>query len=82
MKPIEVGMLLYPGLTLLDLVGPQTVLAQAANIHLVWKTRDTVITDTGVGINPTATLSECPRDLDVLFVPGGPWPIAAHARSM
>lgn len=71
MKPIEVGMLLYPGLTLLDLIGPQTVLAQAANIHLVWKTRDTVITDTGVGINPTATLSECPLDLDVLFVPGG-----------
>jgi cyclohexyl-isocyanide hydratase len=72
MKPIEVGMLLYPGLTLLDLIGPQTVLAQAANIHLVWKTRETVITDTGVGINPTATLSECPRDLDVLFVPVGP----------
>ncbi len=71
MKPIEVGMLLYPGLTLLDLIGPQTVLAQAANIHLAWKTRDTVITDTGVGINPTATLNECPQDLDVLFVPGG-----------
>lgn len=72
MKPMEVGMLLYPGLTLLDLIGPQTVLAQAANIHLVWKTRDTIITDTGVAVNPTATLSECPQDLDVLFVPGGP----------
>jgi cyclohexyl-isocyanide hydratase len=69
---MEVGMLLYPGLTLLDLIGPQTVLAQAANIHLVWKTRDTIITDTGVAVNPTATLSECPQDLDVLFVPGGP----------
>src|SRR6266446_3994904 len=70
-KPLEVGMLLYPQLTLLDLVGPQTVLANLANIHLVWKTRDIIVTDSGIGIQPTATLSECPKDLDVLFVPGG-----------
>jgi hypothetical protein len=24
-KPLEIGMLLYPGLTLLDLIGPHTV---------------------------------------------------------
>ncbi len=34
----EVAMLLYPGVTLLDLLGPQTVLAHHATPHLVWKT--------------------------------------------
>jgi cyclohexyl-isocyanide hydratase len=76
-KQIEVGMLLYPQLTLLDLIGPQTVLAAHAKIHLVWKTRDMVRTDTGIGIQPDATLAECPKDLDVLFVPGGPGMIPA-----
>lgn len=70
-QPLEVGMLLYPGLTLLDLIGPQVVLARFAKIHLVWKTRETVLDDTGLGIQPTATFSECPQDLDILFVPGG-----------
>lgn len=70
-RRIEVAMLLYPQLTLLDLLGPQTVLSEHANIHLVWKTRDTIQTDTGIEIRPNATLAECPKDLDVLFVPGG-----------
>jgi putative intracellular protease/amidase len=68
---LEVGMLLYPGLTLLDLIGPQTVLSWHANIHLIWKTRDLIYSDTGIGIQPNCTFSECPADLDVLFVPGG-----------
>jgi cyclohexyl-isocyanide hydratase len=69
--PLEVGMLLYPGLTLLDLIGPQTVFAWFANTHLVWKTKDLVVSDAGIGIQPTCTFEHCPRDLDVLFVPGG-----------
>jgi cyclohexyl-isocyanide hydratase len=76
-KQLEVGMLLYPQLTLLDLLGPQTVLSAHAKVHLVWKTRDMIRTDTGIGIQPTATFSECPKDLDVLFVPGGPGMIPA-----
>jgi cyclohexyl-isocyanide hydratase len=74
---IQVGMLLYPQLTLLDLLGPQTVLSGHAEIHLVWKTGDMIWTDTGIGILPTATFDECPKDLDVLFVPGGPGMIPA-----
>jgi len=69
--PLEIAMLLYPGLTLLDLIGPQTVFSWFANIHLVWKTKDLVISDTGIGIQPNATFETCPRELDVLFVPGG-----------
>ena len=68
---LEIGMLLYPGLTLLDLIGPQTVFSWFANIHLVWKTKDFIRSDTGIGIQPTATFETCPRELDVLFVPGG-----------
>ena len=68
---LEIGMLLYPGLTLLDLIGPQTVFSWFANIHLVWKTTDLIETDTGIGIRPSATFETCPRDLDILFVPGG-----------
>jgi cyclohexyl-isocyanide hydratase len=69
--PLEIGMLLYPGLTLLDLIGPQTVFSWFANIHLVWKTMDPVLSDTGIGIQPTCTFGTCPSELDILFVPGG-----------
>jgi cyclohexyl-isocyanide hydratase len=70
-KPLEIGMLLYPGLTLLDLIGPHTVLSSYSKIHLVWTTRDTIFSDSGIGIQPTSTLSDCPADLDILFAPGG-----------
>jgi cyclohexyl-isocyanide hydratase len=52
--PLEIGMLLYPGLTLLDLIGPQTVFSWFANTHLVRKTKDVVRSDTGIGIEPVA----------------------------
>lgn len=70
-KRLEIGMLLYPGLTLLDLIGPATVFSWFSNIHLAWKTKDLIYSDTGIGIQPNCTFETCPRDLDVLFVPGG-----------
>ena len=70
-RPLEVGMLLYPGLTMLDLVGPQTVFAFHGNTHLLWKTLDPVRSDSGVGMVPTTSLADCPNPLDILFVPGG-----------
>lgn len=70
-RPLEIGMLLYPELTLLDLIGPQTVFSWFANTHLAWKTLDPVISDTGIGIQPTCTFESCPSALDILFVPGG-----------
>jgi cyclohexyl-isocyanide hydratase len=69
--PLEICMLLFPGLTMLDLIGPATVFSWFSNIHLVWKTKDLVRSDTGIGIQPTSTFETCPRDLDILFVPGG-----------
>jgi cyclohexyl-isocyanide hydratase len=68
---LEIGMLLYPKLTLLDLIGPQTVFSWFANTHLVWKSTEPVFSDTGIAVTPTATFATCPRELDILFVPGG-----------
>jgi cyclohexyl-isocyanide hydratase len=69
--PLEIGMLLYPGLTLLDLIGPHTVFSWFANTHLVWKTMDPIVSDTGIRIQPTRTFESCPSKLDILFVAGG-----------
>lgn len=70
-KQFTVGMVLYPGLTFLDLVGPQTVLALHGKTLLLWKSLEPVVTESGNTVNPTTTFDDCPEDLDVLFVPGG-----------
>jgi len=70
--PLQIGFLLFPNLTQLDLTGPAQVLSRVpgARTHLVWKTLDAVPTDVGFSINPTTTFDACPP-LDVLCVPGG-----------
>lgn len=70
-KPLQVATLIYPGMTLLDMVGPQAALGFHAETHLVWKDLDPVICDSRVAVLPTMSLDDCPRELDVLFVPGG-----------
>ena len=70
-KPLQVAMLLFPNLTLLDLFGPQAVFGFHGETHLVWKDMDPVMSDSRVATLPTKTFSDCPKDLDVLFVPGG-----------
>jgi cyclohexyl-isocyanide hydratase len=70
-KPITVGMVLYPGFTLVDLAGPQTAFGFVGKTELLWKNMDAVPTDMGVSMNPTMTFDEAPDDFDVLFVPGG-----------
>lgn len=74
-KNEEVAMLLYPGFTALDLVGPHYFFACmfGAKVHLVTTEPDLkpVASDLGLAIAPTVTLEETPADLDVLFLPGG-----------
>ena len=70
-SPLQVAMLIYPGMTLRDLAGPQAALGMHGKTHLVWKTMEPVPTDSGISLLPTATFADCPDDLDVLFVPGG-----------
>jgi cyclohexyl-isocyanide hydratase len=69
----QIGMLLYPGCTALDFVGPQYFFASlmGATVHHVAASLDPVLTDTKLALQPTTTLADCPRDLDILFVPGG-----------
>jgi cyclohexyl-isocyanide hydratase len=71
--PENIVMLVYPGMTALDLVGPQQVFGylMGVRVHLIAKSKDVVVTDTGIGIRPSMTLSECPENVEVLFAPGG-----------
>jgi len=70
-QPLKMGMLLYPGFTLLDLAGPQASLGMHGETLLLWKTLDPVPTDSGISMNPTHSFADAPTALDVLFVPGG-----------
>ncbi|MGH8668829.1 MAG: DJ-1/PfpI family protein [Burkholderiales bacterium] len=72
-KKIQIGMLIFPKMTQLDFTGPFEALARLPNaqVHVVWKTKDPVTSDTGLSFLPTTTLAECPP-LDVICVPGGP----------
>ncbi|MFN8632937.1 MAG: DJ-1/PfpI family protein [Chloroflexota bacterium] len=77
--PRDIAMLIYPGFTALDMVGPQSVLGGLGGrrIHLVWKTTDPVVSDTGIPILPTTAFADCPENLEILFVPGGGRPTIA-----
>lgn len=68
----HIGMLLYPGLTQLDLTGPFELMHRlpGAQVHLLWKTRDPITSDSGMTFVPSMTLADCPP-LDLVFVPGG-----------
>lgn len=69
----QIGLILFPRLTQLDLTGPFEVLARLPNadVHLIWKNLDPIISDVGLKILPTKTFANCP-DLDVICIPGGP----------
>src|SRR5688572_29427732 len=71
-RRMHIGMLLYPGLTQLDLTGPFEVLHRipGATVHLAWKTTAPVRADSGLGLVPKTTLADTPL-LDVVMVPGG-----------
>ena len=75
---ITIGMLVYPGMFLQDLVGPLTVFEALMNkeIHLLWKNLEPVGNESPgpaalIPVKPTTTFAQCPEQLDVLFVPGG-----------
>ncbi len=71
-EAFDLGFLLFPDLTQLDLTGPYEVLSRlpGARTHLVWKTLEGVRSEKGLTIMPTVTLDGCPR-LDLLCIPGG-----------
>ncbi|GAA0595622.1 DJ-1/PfpI family protein [Craurococcus roseus] len=72
-EPLNIGFLLFPRLTQLDLTGPYEVFSRlpGAKVRLVWKALEPVRADTGIAMLPDTTLAECPP-LDLVCVPGGP----------
>jgi cyclohexyl-isocyanide hydratase len=76
--PVSVGMVLFDGLTQLDLTGPYEVLARMpdARVHLVAASREPVRSEWGLTIVPDATFDDAPP-IDVLCVPGG-WGVNAR----
>ncbi|MBN9928539.1 DJ-1/PfpI family protein [Pantoea agglomerans] len=76
-RPLQIGLLLFPDVTQLDLTGPWEVFARTPDVecHLIWKDRHPVRSDRGLAILPTTTFADCPP-LDVICVPGGPGQIA------
>jgi cyclohexyl-isocyanide hydratase len=69
----KIGMLVFPMMTSLDILGPFEVLARAPDCQaeLVWKDREPVRGDTGLTLIPHRSFADAPQ-YDVLIVPGGP----------
>ena len=67
-----IGLVFYPGMTSLDMVGPQQVFSTlpGVQIHRIWKTLDPVKADDGMTVLPDTTFKNCPH-LDVVCIGGG-----------
>ena len=76
--PLSIGMVLFPGLTQLDLTGAYEVLARMPDtrVHLVASTLQPVRSEWGLTILPDTTFADAPP-LDMLCVPGG-WAVDRH----
>jgi cyclohexyl-isocyanide hydratase len=70
--PLNIGFLIFPGITPLDALGPAQFLARVpgAVIHTVYKNIEQIETDAGFTLLPTKTFETCPQ-LDVICIPGG-----------
>ena len=66
-------LVLYPGFTALDLIGPHYFLSSlmGAKVLLAAKTKKLISTDTGVRFMPDIDFAECPEKIDLLCLPGG-----------
>src|ERR1019366_7937054 len=71
-SPLQIGLVLFPRVTQLDLTGPVQVFSSVpgAQVHLIWKRIEPVPTDSLLVLTPTITFADCPQ-LDVICVPGG-----------
>jgi len=72
MAKLRVGILVFPKVQQLDLTGPFEVFASLpeAEVRLVWKRLEPIVSATGLVLTPDLTFAACPP-LDVLCVPGG-----------
>jgi cyclohexyl-isocyanide hydratase len=77
-EPFSVGMVMFDGMTQLDLTGPYEVLARMPNtrVHLVAASMAPIRTEWGLMITPDVSFDDAPP-LDLLCVPGG-WGVDAR----
>ena len=70
--PLQIGLVIFPRVTQLDLTGPVQVFSSVpgAKLHLIWKRIEPVVSDSVLTLTPTTTFADCPQ-LDVICVPGG-----------
>jgi len=70
---MKIVALLYPQMTLLDLVGPMQVWSflPGVEIQYVWREKGPVTTDCGLPVVATHDFSDAEANPDVLFVGGG-----------
>ena len=71
---MQIAIALYDQLTLLDAIGPYSVLAHVpgAEVRFVAESLDTIRPDVGTpGLTPDATFADTPAP-DIVVVPGGP----------
>jgi transcriptional regulator GlxA family with amidase domain len=74
-----IALVLFPEMTLLDLVGPLQVLKGLPAPYrtvVVGERMEPMVTDTGLAVTPERTFAEVPRPFAVI-VPGGPGSVAA-----
>jgi cyclohexyl-isocyanide hydratase len=71
-EPLQIGLVIFPRVTQLDLTGPVQVFSSVpgARVHLIWKRIEPVASDSVLTLTPTITFADCPQ-LDVICVPGG-----------
>jgi cyclohexyl-isocyanide hydratase len=83
-RRLRIAMLIYPGMTLLDMAGPQTLWGSHGDTCLVWERPGPVMTDTAIEVVATHGFADCPTDIDILFVPGGfgTWEVIGHAPAL
>lgn len=72
MTKITFGMVIFPGMTQLDLTGPYEVFSRiaGAEVRFVGGALEAMRSEHGLVFTPDVTFESAPR-LDVLFVPGG-----------
>lgn len=72
MSNFNLGFVIFPDLTQLDLTGPLQVLARLphSTTHIVAKSKAPVPSDCGLSLVPTHTFADCPA-LDLICIPGG-----------
>src|SRR5437879_2769812 len=60
-EPLQIGLVIFPKVTQLDLTGPVQVFSSVpgAKVHLIWKRIEPVASDSVLTLTPTITFADC-----------------------